>query len=70
VTAGIAARFCYGAAIVVVLLVEPGGLAALARRARLRPAGRTRRPAVRPAGVDIGDTVDIGEDVAPATPGP
>jgi branched-chain amino acid transport system permease protein len=70
VTAGVAARFCYGAAIVVVLLVEPGGLAALARRARLRLAGRTRPPAVRPAGVDIGDTVDIGEDVAPARPGP
>ena len=36
VTAGIAARFCYGAAIVAVLLVEPGGLAALGRRARRR----------------------------------
>jgi branched-chain amino acid transport system permease protein len=70
VTAGIAARFCYGAAIVVVLLVEPGGLAALARRARLRLARPTRRPAVQAAGPDIGDTVDVGEDVAPATPGP
>jgi branched-chain amino acid transport system permease protein len=70
VTAGIAARFCYGAAIVVLLLVEPGGLAALARRARLRLARPTRRPAVQAAGPDIGDTVDVGEDVAPATPGP
>lgn len=70
VTAGIAARFCYGAAIVVLLLVEPGGLAALARRARLRLAGRPRRPAVRPADLDIGDAVDIGDEVAPATPGP
>ena len=32
ITAGVAARFCYGAAIVVLLLVEPGGLAALGRR--------------------------------------
>ena len=39
VTAGVAARFCYGTAIVVLLLVEPGGLAALGRRARRRLAG-------------------------------
>jgi branched-chain amino acid transport system permease protein len=70
VTAGIAARYCYGAAIVVLLLVEPGGLAALARRARLRLAGRRRRPAVRPAHLDIRDAADIAGDVAPATPGP
>jgi branched-chain amino acid transport system permease protein len=72
VTAGIAARFCYGAAIVGLLLVEPGGLAALARRLRLRLAGPPRRPALRPApaAVDLGDAVDIGDDVAPATPSP
>jgi branched-chain amino acid transport system permease protein len=39
VTAGVAARFCYGAAIVALLLVEPGGLAALFRRARRRLLG-------------------------------
>jgi branched-chain amino acid transport system permease protein len=72
VTAGIAARFCYGAAIVGLLLVEPGGLAALARRVRLRLAGPPRRPVLRPApaAADLGDAVDIRDDVAPATPRP
>ena len=72
VTAGVAARFCYGAAIVGLLLVEPGGLAALARRVRLRVAGRPHRPALRPtpAAIDLGDAVDISDDVAPATPNP
>jgi branched-chain amino acid transport system permease protein len=72
VTAGVAARFCYGAAIVGLLLVEPGGLAALARRVRSRLAGRPRRaaPAPSPAAVDLGDTVDIRDDVAPVTPSP
>ena len=72
VTAGVAARFCYGAAIVGLLLVEPGGLAALARRVRLRLAGPPRRSALRPApaAVDLGDAVDIRDDVAPATPNP
>ena len=40
ITAGIAARFCYGGALVVLLLVEPGGLAALGRRIRRRLAER------------------------------
>ena len=40
ITAGIAARFCYGGALVVLLLVEPGGLAALGRRLRRRLAER------------------------------
>jgi branched-chain amino acid transport system permease protein len=72
VTAGVAARFCYGAAIVGLLLVEPGGLAALARRVRSRRAGRPRRPAPAPApaAVDLGDAVDIRDDVAPVTPSP
>jgi branched-chain amino acid transport system permease protein len=41
--AGEMARFLYGAAIVVVVLFEPGGLAGLARRfsRRGRPAGRS-----------------------------
>jgi branched-chain amino acid transport system permease protein len=71
VTAGVAARFCYGAAIVGLLLVEPGGLAALARRLRLRLVGPPRRPVLRPApaAVDLGDAVDVGDNVAPATPG-
>ncbi len=71
VTAGVAARFCYGAAIVGLLLVEPGGLAALARRVRLRLTGRPRRSALGPApAADLGDAVDIPDDVAPATPSP
>jgi branched-chain amino acid transport system permease protein len=40
ITAGIASRYCYGAAIVAVLLVEPGGLAALGRRIRRRLTSR------------------------------
>src|SRR5262245_20605132 len=72
VTAGVAARFSYGAAIVGLLLVEPGGLAALARRVRSRLAGRPRRPAPAPApaAIDLGDAVDIRDDVAPVTPSP
>lgn len=72
VTAGVAARFCYGTAIVGLLLVEPGGLAALARRVRSRLAGRPRRPAPAPAPapVDLGDAVDIRDDVAPVAPSP
>jgi branched-chain amino acid transport system permease protein len=45
ITSGIAARYCYGAAIVVVLLVEPGGLAALGRRIRRRLASPDDRRA-------------------------
>jgi branched-chain amino acid transport system permease protein len=45
ITPGIAARYCYGAAIVLVLLVEPGGLAAIGRRLRRRAT----RPALAPA---------------------
>jgi branched-chain amino acid transport system permease protein len=72
IAAGVAARFCYGAAIVGLLLVEPGGLAALARRVRSRLAGRARRPAPisAPAAVHLGDAVDIRDDVAPLTPSP
>jgi branched-chain amino acid transport system permease protein len=73
VTAGVAARFCYGAAIVGLLLVEPGGLAALARRVRLRLAGpprRSHRAAPAAAAVDVADAVDVRDDVAPATPSP
>jgi branched-chain amino acid transport system permease protein len=53
ITAGVATRYCYGAAIVAVLLVEPGGLAAIGRRlaARLgrRPAPAPERTAARPS---------------------
>jgi branched-chain amino acid transport system permease protein len=72
VTAGVAARFCYGAAIVGLLLVEPGGLAALARRVRSRLAGRPRHAALStaPTAVDLRDAVDIRDDVAPVTPAP
>jgi branched-chain amino acid transport system permease protein len=72
VTAGVAARFCYGAAIVGLLLVEPGGLAALARRVRSRLAGRPRHAALgtAPTAVDLRDAVDIRDDVAPVTPAP
>jgi branched-chain amino acid transport system permease protein len=46
ITSGIAARYCYGTAIVVVLLVEPGGLAALGRRIRRRFAAPPGRVAI------------------------
>ena len=68
VTAGVAARFCYGAAIVGLLLAEPGGLAALGRRARRRLARRSDQRAVRPAPSPA--TAAVGDDVAPATPSP
>ena len=48
VTAGIAARFLYGAAIIIVLLVEPGGLAAVGRRLRRSLAGIARTRAAPP----------------------
>ena len=72
ITAGVAARFCYGTAIVGLLLVEPGGLAALARRLRSRLAGRRQRPAPAPAPtpVDLGDAVNIRDDVAPVASSP
>jgi branched-chain amino acid transport system permease protein len=49
ITAGTAARYCYGAAIVVLLLVEPGGVAGLGRRVRRRLASRDERRVVLPA---------------------
>jgi branched-chain amino acid transport system permease protein len=58
ITSGVAARFLFGAAIVAVLLFEPGGLAGIARRVRRRVAllrTRGRRspsehaPALEPA---------------------
>jgi branched-chain amino acid transport system permease protein len=61
ITAGIAARYCYGAAIVVVLLVEPGGLAALGRRVRRRLASRDERrvplPVLTPPPAEPAETV-------------
>jgi branched-chain amino acid transport system permease protein len=68
VTAGIAARFCYGAAIVVLLLVEPGGLAALARRARRRLARAAHERAVQPTPSPA--AAALGDNVAAATPRP
>jgi branched-chain amino acid transport system permease protein len=67
VTAGIAARFCYGAAIVVLLLVEPGGLAALGRRARRRLARAANERAVQPT---ASPAAALGDNVAAATPRP
>jgi branched-chain amino acid transport system permease protein len=67
-TAGVAARFCYGAAIVVLLLVEPGGLAALGRRARRRFLAGTGGPAVLPAPSPA--AAALGDNVASATPSP
>jgi branched-chain amino acid transport system permease protein len=68
VTAGVAARFCYGAAIVAVLLVEPGGLAALGRRVRRRITrasnARAAEPVPSPAAAALGDSV------AAVTPSP
>jgi branched-chain amino acid transport system permease protein len=48
VTPGVAARFCYGTAIVALLLVEPGGLAGLGRRARRRLVGAANRRPTAP----------------------
>jgi branched-chain amino acid transport system permease protein len=66
VTAGIAARYCYGAAIVALLLVEPGGLAALARRARRRLASGSDARAERPAPAPAAEA--LADDVATANP--
>jgi branched-chain amino acid transport system permease protein len=68
VTAGVAARFCYGAAIVALLLAEPGGLAALGRRARRRLARAANVRAVRPTPSPA--AAALGDNVAAATPGP
>jgi branched-chain amino acid transport system permease protein len=68
VTAGVAARFCYGAAIVALLLAEPGGLAALGRRARRRLARAANVRAVRPTSSPA--AAALGDNVAAATPGP
>jgi branched-chain amino acid transport system permease protein len=68
VTAGVAARFCYGAAIVALLLAEPGGLAALGRRARRWLARRSREPAIGPAPSPA--AAALGDNVATATPSP
>ncbi|HEY3014235.1 MAG TPA: branched-chain amino acid ABC transporter permease [Nocardioides sp.] len=66
VTAGIAARYCYGAAIVALLLVEPGGLAALARRARRHLASGSDARAARPAPAPAAEA--LADDVATANP--
>ena len=68
VTAGVAARFCYGAAIVALLLVEPGGLAALGRRARRRVAGAFSGRPVRLA--QSPPATALGDNVAASTPSP
>jgi branched-chain amino acid transport system permease protein len=51
IDAAVLARFCYGAAVILVILVQPDGLAGLGRRlrSRLRPAaGRTTPQPSRP----------------------
>jgi branched-chain amino acid transport system permease protein len=68
VTAGIAARYCYGAAIVVLLLVEPGGLAAVGRRVRRRLARAANERAVQPTPSPA--AAALGDNVAAATPRP
>jgi branched-chain amino acid transport system permease protein len=68
VTAGIAARFAYGAAIVVLLLVEPGGLAVLGRRLHRRITRRSTRRAT-PAAVSPEAAV-VGDNLASANPSP
>jgi branched-chain amino acid transport system permease protein len=67
VTAGVAARFCYGAAVVVLLLVEPGGLAALGGRARRRLSRRPRGARVRPG---PSPTAAARAETSPATSSP
>lgn len=68
VTAGVAARFCYGAAIVALLLAEPGGLAALGRRARRWLARRSTESAAGPTPSPA--AAALGDSVATATPSP
>jgi branched-chain amino acid transport system permease protein len=64
VTAGVAARFLYGAAIILVLLLEPGGLAAVASRLRRTVARVVRsRP---PSPVD--EAVPAPGPLAPTSP--
>jgi branched-chain amino acid transport system permease protein len=70
VTAGVAARFCYGGAIVVLLLVEPGGLAALGRKVKRRLVGSPERLLVLPAAAPGSTQDQAPDDVAAVTPSP
>jgi branched-chain amino acid transport system permease protein len=67
ITAGVATRYCYGAAIVLVLLVEPGGLAAIGRRVSVRLTRRVTAPAERARGAP---SLEPAVAVAAVSPSP
>ena len=70
VTAGVAARFCYGGAIVALLLVEPGGLAALGRRVKRRLVGAPERLPVLSEPTPAAHQDQAPDDMAAVTPSP
>lgn len=61
VDSGTLAKYLYGGAIVVVLLLEPGGVAALGRRMLFSVTGTTRRQKVRAAAAIGTAAADTGE---------
>jgi len=67
VDSGTLAKFLYGGAVVVVLLLEPGGVAALGRRVLHAITGTTRRQKVRAAAPVTSPVAETGESPAEST---
>ncbi len=61
VDSGTLAKYLYGGAVVVVLLLEPGGVAALGRRLLFAVTGTTRRQKVRAAAPVTSPVAETGE---------
>ncbi len=61
VDSGTLAKFMYGGAVVLVLLLEPGGVAALGRRILFTVTGTTRRQKIRAAAPVTSDVAETGE---------
>lgn len=67
VDSGTLAKYLYGGAVVVVLLLEPGGVAALGRRVLHAITGTTRRQKVRAAAPVTSPVAETGEPPAAST---
>ena len=67
VDSGTLAKFLYGGAVVIVLLLEPGGVAALGRRVLHAITGTTRRQKVRAAAPVTSPVAETGESPAEST---